>query len=375
MTTKKTKPTILEAGQYEPKATLNADLSDKQVVEEQTTQALATQNTTEEYLAVLKDRYSSITIRDIHDEEGYRAAKEAKKVLQTTRTTTQKICKAGREEAIKIQKEWIAREKTILEPIALLEDPISKRIEEIDTEIENIHKEEEAQKKLPFRLETIKKTLGEDFVINEEIVKHLSDLEFSEYIVNERTLAVERKEKAIKDAEEAAAQKLRDDKIREDALAEQGKEHKRQLLRAIGLVSNNGRYSVIIWNKLIVGPTDETLQLMTPEALDVAIKTLSEQITQAREEKATADAAAAAQKLFDDAETDRKNKEAQEELANAQAQAATPDKDKLIAFVEGLNNIPYPIVSSPEAQAVVDRAIFCVDAMQKDLMARINLIK
>ncbi len=236
-TKKPTSPEVLQAGEYKP--TLTADLSDKQVVEEQTTQALANINATDEYLAVLKDRYSSVTIKDIHDEEGYRAAKEAKKVLQTTRTTTEKVCKAGREEALKIQKEWIAKEKSITGVIAELEDPITIRIKEIDTEIENIHKEEEAQKKLPFRIETIKKTLGEDFVINEDIVKALSDLEFSEYIVNERTLAVERKEKAIKDAEEKAAQEARDKKIREDALIEQGREHKRQLLRAIGMVSND----------------------------------------------------------------------------------------------------------------------------------------
>jgi hypothetical protein len=114
---------------------------------------------------------------------------------------------------------------------------------------------------------------------------------------------------------------------------------------------------------------------MSQEVLDATIKSLSEQINQALEEKATADAATAAQKIFDDAEADKKKKEQDDALALAKKQAGIPDKEKLIDFTNSLNDITYPIVGSPEAQAVVDRAIFCVDAMQKDLMARIELLK
>jgi hypothetical protein len=373
-TKKPTSSEVLQAGEYKP--TLTADLSDKQVVEEQTTNALATQNSTDEYLATLKDLYSGITIKDIHDDEGYRAAKEAKKVLQTTRTTTEKICKVGREEALKIQKEWIAKEKSITGVIAELEDPITIRIKEIDTEIENIHKEEEAQKKLPFRIETIKKVLGEDFVINEEIVKALSDLEFSTYMVTERENAIAKKEQDIKDKEEKAAQELRDEQIRKDALVEQGKAHRRQLLTALGLVCNNGIYTITIGTEIIVGPTEESLQSFSQEAIDVQVTNLSKLISDARDKYNTEQTALAAQKIFDDAEAARQEKNKADELALAKQQAATPDKQKLIQYVDALSAaIPYPIVGSPEAQAVVDRAIFCVDAMQKDLMARINLMK
>ncbi len=83
---------------------------------------------------------------------------------------------------------------------------------------------------------------------------------------------------------------------------------------------------------------------MLPDHLDATIKSLSEQINKAREEKATTDAAIAAQKIFDDAEAARKNKEEADALALAKQQAATPDKQKLIDFTNSLSNITYPIV-------------------------------
>lgn len=69
--------------------------------------ALAKENVTAQVIAKLKADYSGLTIKGLDDKEGFEAVEKARKECKSIRVLATKICKAGREEAVKIQKDWI----------------------------------------------------------------------------------------------------------------------------------------------------------------------------------------------------------------------------------------------------------------------------
>ena len=76
--------------------------------------ALAEQNVTAQVIAKLKSDYSGLTINGIDDKEGFEAVEKGRKECKAIRILAEKICKSGREDAVRTQKEWIAKEKEVV---------------------------------------------------------------------------------------------------------------------------------------------------------------------------------------------------------------------------------------------------------------------
>lgn len=99
-------------------------------------------NVTDQVLAALKDKYGGMKLKAINDKESYLEIKAAAKECGKVRTLAVKICKEGREEAVKTQKLWIAKEKEVVGKVAEVEDALDAEIERFDKEVERLENEE-----------------------------------------------------------------------------------------------------------------------------------------------------------------------------------------------------------------------------------------
>lgn len=134
-----------------------------QETENPITTALVKENVTEKILKQIKDDFLPLKINGIDDKEGYKKVHEARMTCVKLRTTTEKICKKGREEAVKVQKEWLAKEKEVIAQITPVEEHLKKQEAAIDAEIEAQKIRAERLLKLPGRKEQV---VGiEDYVL------------------------------------------------------------------------------------------------------------------------------------------------------------------------------------------------------------------
>lgn len=122
-------------------ATQNAEVIELSLVKTIETK-LVQANVTEQVLAALKDKYAGMKLAAIDDKESYLEIKQAAKECAKVRTLTVKICKEGREEAVKAQKQWIAKEKEIVGQVAEVEDALDAEIKAFDDNVARIEQEE-----------------------------------------------------------------------------------------------------------------------------------------------------------------------------------------------------------------------------------------
>ena len=114
------------------------ELSLEKVIESK----LVQNNVTEQVLAVLKEKYGYMKLAAIDDKESYLEIKAAAKEVAKVRTLTVKICKEGREEAVKTQKLWIAKEKEIVSQVDVVESALDAEIALYDNELKRKEQEE-----------------------------------------------------------------------------------------------------------------------------------------------------------------------------------------------------------------------------------------
>lgn len=103
---------------------------------------LVQSNVTEQVLAALKEKYAGMTLKALDDKESYLELKLAAKDCAKVRNLTTKVCKEGRERAVKEQKLWIAKEKEIIGQVSEIEDPLDAEIAKYDAEVERKATEE-----------------------------------------------------------------------------------------------------------------------------------------------------------------------------------------------------------------------------------------
>jgi hypothetical protein len=108
---------------------------------------LVQNNVTEQILAALKDKYGGLRLASLDDKESYLELKLAARDCAKVRTLTVKLCKEGREDALKIQKLWIQKEKEIVGKVAEVEDVLDAEIKKYDDEVKRKEDEEEKRKK------------------------------------------------------------------------------------------------------------------------------------------------------------------------------------------------------------------------------------
>jgi chromosome segregation ATPase len=107
-------------------------------------QALSKVNVTNYVIDTLKAKYGDLKLRSMDDKEMYLEIKVAAKEVAKVRNAVVKVCKEGREEAVKIQKQWIAKEKEVIGRIAEVENPLDAQIEAFDNHAKDV---EQAGKK------------------------------------------------------------------------------------------------------------------------------------------------------------------------------------------------------------------------------------
>jgi len=107
---------------------------------------LVKNNVTDAVIGSLKQKYGTLRLKALDDKESYLEVKEAAKECAKIRNLATKVCKAGREEAVKIQKQWVAKEKEVVGKISEVEDPLDAEIKKFDDEVER-KKQEEIKRK------------------------------------------------------------------------------------------------------------------------------------------------------------------------------------------------------------------------------------
>lgn len=155
----------------------------KDKAENTITEELAKQNVTEAVIAKLKTDYLPLKIDGIDDKEGYKKVHGARIVCRDYRVLAEKICKAGREDAVKEQKAWIAKEKEVVAQISEVEQYLKKQEDTIDAENEAIKIRAERLLKLQGKkdqMNGLEKYLGP---ITDEDVLRFNDIQWNEIIV------------------------------------------------------------------------------------------------------------------------------------------------------------------------------------------------
>lgn len=183
--------------------------------------ALQKANVTEAVIAKLKADYMGLTISGLDDKIGFKNVEDARKECKGLRVLTEKICKAGREEAVKIQKDWIAKEKEVSAQISEVENYLEAQSDAIKEEEKRVLFEAAQMAKLPIRKE---KLLTIDTEIEDSELLKINDEQFNALFndLNEKRLA----EKAeLLRVEQEKLDKIKRDE--EDRIAARRAEEKR----------------------------------------------------------------------------------------------------------------------------------------------------
>jgi hypothetical protein len=114
------------------------ELSLEKVIDSKLQQA----NVTDQILDALKEKYGGMKLKALDDKESYLELKVAARDCAKVRTLAVKVCKEGREEAVRTQKQWIATEKKVVGRVAEVEDPIDAEIALFDAEVARLDAEE-----------------------------------------------------------------------------------------------------------------------------------------------------------------------------------------------------------------------------------------
>lgn len=127
-------------------------------IETKINDTLQKNNITETIIAGLKEKYMPLTINGQDDREGYNEVKEARKDCKAWRVRAEKLCKKGREDAVSVQKAWVAKEKEVAGQIGEIEDHLEKQEKAYDAEKEKIKAELKAKHDNQFATRTIELT-------------------------------------------------------------------------------------------------------------------------------------------------------------------------------------------------------------------------
>ena len=167
--------------------------------------ALRKENVIESELKSIELNYRGLKIAGIDDTTGIKIVSDARKYCKKLRTTAERICKAGRQDAIAEQNRWLQAEKYVVDRIKAVETELTAE----ETRIEKLRE--------TARLEAARKAKAEDdrlqAICNE--FAQLGKLHTKDAIRQmlpgfiEALLVAARNEKAEK---ETAAQKLADEK-------------------------------------------------------------------------------------------------------------------------------------------------------------------
>ena len=120
-------------------------------LEQKIENSLIKANVTNAVIKKLEERYSGMKLKSVDDKENYLQIKEAKKNVRAVGIIIEKTCKAGREDAIKTQKLWLAKEKELLGKIEKVQLPLELEIKKFDDEVARKENEEKERREKVFQ--------------------------------------------------------------------------------------------------------------------------------------------------------------------------------------------------------------------------------
>lgn len=120
-------------------------------LEERIENSLIKANVTDAVIKKLEEQYSGMKLKSVDDKENYLQIKEAKKNVRAIGIIIEKTCKAGREDAIKTQKLWLAKEKELLSKIDKVQLPLESEIKKFDDEVLRKENEEKERREKAFQ--------------------------------------------------------------------------------------------------------------------------------------------------------------------------------------------------------------------------------
>jgi hypothetical protein len=172
------------------------------------TSELAKQNVTDAVIAELKKNFLPLKINGIDDKEGYKKVHDARIQCRDIRILAEKICKKGREDAIKIQKDWISKEKQVVAHVQEVELHLKKQEDDIDAQKEAIRIHQERLLKLPERKVRIKGL--EEFIgdITDDQIMRFDDAQWNEIIYTAQGAKLAKQQKEIDEANALAKMTL-----------------------------------------------------------------------------------------------------------------------------------------------------------------------
>jgi len=104
-------------------------------LDERISNELIKHNVTEAIISKLREDYLPLKIAGIEDKETYLLVKDARKKCKEIRVLAKKICVEGREDAVAIQKAWVAKEKEVTSKIGEVEDYLEKQEKEYEAAV------------------------------------------------------------------------------------------------------------------------------------------------------------------------------------------------------------------------------------------------
>jgi len=397
---------------------------------------LAKVNVSDKLIAELRTRLD-LTITDVNDKKGYQAVDAARKECKQWRVLVTNTCKLGREEAVRIQKEWIAKEKEIGGQIEAIEDELAARTKVIDDEKARIAAEELQRRNelIKSRVDQLIKSgcsfdglvytvglleptpmqgiaeVAED-VFASRIAMYKEEADRIEAELQAARDEAERIAKEIEQAERdriAAEQKKMDEeraelerlrkeqerianeqKVRENKIEAESKELQKKMVNArsaelsgLGMRFNGEEH---VYEDIEVNAFD--LEASTNSAWAKIIEKVSAEICDrramaaekaeriAREQK-EAEEKRHLQEIEDakeavrleNIEAERKAKEQYEaeQLEIARAELLRPDREKLLAFSNSLNDLKYPELSTDSSLQLLADVKSLVAKIQKHI--------
>lgn len=216
--------------------------------------ALVKQNVTDAVIKKLKESYLSLKINGVKDSKGYELVKNARLECKRIRVLAEKICKVGREDAIKEQKLWVTKQKEIAGKIKEIEDHLQNEEDTYNTEREKMLLDAKMTKQLPER----KKQLAEiNIEMSDEKIKEYDDISWLTFINNEKSKLLRKKEEEIKAKEELLNKKeelekkseIQENKIISNNKSSETKETEKNKLLIFALQIDNVIYPNVISDK------------------------------------------------------------------------------------------------------------------------------
>lgn len=239
-------------------------------------------NVTQAVINTLKDRYSGMKLKALDDKESYLELKAAAKECSKIRNLAVKCCKAGREDAIAIQKLWVAKEKEVVAEIQSVETPLDEEIAKFDAEVERLANEEKRLQEEAYmhRTQELTKmgaiysegafTLGaysiEANMIKESSIDTWTNSIFPKFDAEYQKLEAERIElQKKKDIEEAELKRKQDELAEQQRLFnEQQAEFKRKQEEQQRIEADKKRSEEIEAERLRVESQNKRLQQLIP---------------------------------------------------------------------------------------------------------------